>query len=84
MTFYAHKLKDKRPPIASKIAIYTFPGKGAIDTQEKSKTYNINNNTVDDSIKVWGKIGIETLSGLRNLSNSNPFAIGSRSVIYSR
>lgn len=57
MMFYAGMLKDKRPPVATKIAVYTHGADGTFDSDCESKTYDIQNGTLNDTIEAWGKVG---------------------------
>lgn len=57
MEFYSGMLKDKRPPVASKVAVYPYPGAGFVDSSTESKVYPIKNNAVGDTIEAWGRIG---------------------------
>lgn len=57
MHFYGMRLKDCRPPVASKIAVYPVEGAGVIDGSAFSEVYTMKNATVTDTISVWGRIG---------------------------
>ena len=71
MPFYVKKLKDKRPPVASKIAVYPAAGAGVVDSLGLSKTYPIKNGTVPDTIEVWGRVGfgIKALDYMDGVNN---------------
>lgn len=58
MKFYADMIKDSRPPVASKIAMYPFTGAGVVDAQAESKTYDIKGGIINDTIEAWGKVGV--------------------------
>lgn len=71
MPFYAGKLKDRRPPVASEIAVYPAPGAGVVDTLGISRVYKINDGTVNDTIEVWGRVGfgvkaLDYMDGVNN------------------
>lgn len=71
MAFYAGKLKDRRPPVASEVAVYPAPGAGAVDTLGISRVYKINDGIVNDTIDVWGKVGfgvkaLDYMDGVNN------------------
>ena len=57
MVFYSGMLKDKRPPVASKVVVYPFPGAGVVDTVASSKVYGIKNGLLGDTIEAWGRVG---------------------------
>ena len=57
LPFYADKIKDKRPPVAKKVAIYPYPGAGVVDSSASSRTYDIKNNILPDTIEAWGTVG---------------------------
>lgn len=71
MPFYVGRLKDRRPPVASKIAVYPAPGAGAVDTLGISKVYGIDNGSVGDTIDVWGRVGfgIKALDYMDGVNN---------------
>lgn len=71
MPFYVGKLKDRRPPVASKIAVYPASGAGVVDSASLSKVYEINNGTIHDTIAVWGKVGfgVKALDYMDGVSN---------------
>lgn len=58
MQFYSGMLKDSRPPLASKVAVYPFPGAGTVGTEAESRTYSIAGSTVSDTIEAWGMVGL--------------------------
>lgn len=71
MAFYAGKLKDRRPPVASEVAVYPAPGAGAVDTLGISRVYKINDGIVNDTIDVWGRVGfgvkaLDYMDGVNN------------------
>ncbi len=71
MPFYAGRLKDRRPPVASEIAVYPAPGAGAVDTLGVSRVYKVNGSTVNDTIDVWGRVGfgvkaLDYMDGVNN------------------
>ena len=57
MAFYSGLLKDRRPPVASKLAVYSCPGAGVVDSVATSKVYCIRNGVVGDTIEAWGRVG---------------------------
>ena len=57
MVFYSGMLKDSRAPVASKLAVYSYPGAGVVDSVATSKIYCIRNGVVGDTIEAWGRIG---------------------------
>lgn len=71
MPFYAGRLKDRRPPVASEVAVYPAPGAGAVDTLGISRVYKINDGIVNDTIDVWGRVGfgvkaLDYMDGVNN------------------
>ena len=71
MPFYAGRLKDRRPPVASEIAVYPASGMGTVDTLGVSRVYKVDGGTVNDTIDVWGRVGfgvkaLDYMDGVNN------------------
>lgn len=72
LKFYDKLLKDSRPPVASKIAIYPLEGFGVVDSSAISRVCSIKNGTIGDTLQVWGRagFGIKALDYMDGTSNS--------------
>ena len=72
LKFYDKQLKDSRPPVASKIAIYPLEGFGVVDSTAISKVCSIKNGTIGDTLQVWGRVGfgIKALDYMDGTSNN--------------
>lgn len=57
MAVYKDKLTDTRPPVAHSFAVYAKRGKGALFGSSHSRTYNVDNGTIDEVVEAWGVIG---------------------------
>ena len=57
MEFYSGMIKDRRPPVASKLAVYPYPGAGVVDSVAASKVYGVRNGVLGDTIEAWGRVG---------------------------
>ena len=71
MPFFGKRFKDKRPPVASKIAVYPMDGYGVVDSSSFSKVYTVRNSTICDTLNVWGRVGfgikaIDYMDGTNN------------------
>ncbi len=59
LVFYKDKIKDTRPPRATRIKIYPQKGRGMVNGKEESPVYYFGNtNHVSQQITAWGEIGI--------------------------
>ena len=72
LKFYDKLLKDSRPPVASKIAIYPLEGFGVVDSTAISRVCPIRNGTIADTLNVWGRagLGIKALDYMDGTSNN--------------
>ena len=72
LKFYGKLLKDGRPPVASKIAVYPIEGYGVVDSTAISRVCPIRNGTLADTLNVWGRIGfgIKALDYMDGTSNN--------------
>lgn len=72
LKFYRKLLKDSRPPVASKIAIYPLEGFGVVDSSAISRVCPIRNGTIADTLNVWGRagFGIKALDYMDGTSNN--------------
>ncbi len=59
LVFYKDKIKDTRPPRATRIKIYPQKGRGVVNGKAESPVYYFGNgNRVSQPITAWGEIGI--------------------------
>ena len=59
LVFYKDRLKDTRPPRATRIKIYPQKGRGVVNGKAESPVYYFGNgNRVSQPITAWGEIGI--------------------------
>lgn len=72
LKFYDKLLKDSRPPVASKIAVYPIEGYGVLDSTAISRVCSIKNGTIGDTLQVWGRagFGIKALDYMDGTSNN--------------
>lgn len=72
MRFYGKLIKDGRPPVASKIAVYPLEGYGVVDSTAFSRVCPIRNGTVADTLNVWGRVGfgVKALDFMDGTSNN--------------
>lgn len=72
LKFYDKLLKDSRPPVASKIAVYPIEGYGVVDSTAISRVCSIKNGTIGDTLQVWGRagFGIKALDYMDGTSNN--------------
>lgn len=71
LAFYKERLADTRPPKAFSISVYPKSGEGALFESAASRTYDVVDDTIGETIEAWGQIGfgVRTLDFMDGTTN---------------
>ena len=70
--FYKEHVRDTKPPKAYAVALYPRSGKGTVEGGNKRVIRKINENSLNDTLRVWGEVGfgVKALDFMDNTSNN--------------